>query len=184
VPRFKQSQKDHDSQTLICLNNEHPEKIGLVEFLYSRNFDTFATFTTSKPLGLKAARRKMNMVAHEIGATYATDFFWCAEKFDVREGFHTHGLINWNAKHPEQRKASNSFLFDYWQTKYGRFNPDGSWTPGRITLDPIRGKYNAEYYVSKYITKSLTDFDFNFVGMDPPPKQKYYAGSQGQKCQY
>lgn len=148
---FHCSQEQHDANILKCINSEHPEKIGLIEFLHSRNFDTFATFTTSLPLGLPAARRKMENVVKLIDAGSSTDFFWCAERFDVREGFHTHGLINWRVPNETMRNSCNKMLFDHWLHRYGR-----------ITLDPVRGKYNAEYYLTKYITKSITDYDFYF----------------------
>jgi len=179
VPEFKQSQSDHDKHTLECINSEHPEKIALIEYLHGMNFDTFGTFTTAKPMGIYAARRKMQHVANYIGAGISTDFFWCAEKFDVREGFHTHGLINWNLP---DTKSSNQMLFDHWQGKYGTWNKDRTqWIKARISLDPIRGNYNAEYYVTKYITKSITDYDYHITKETSYNAATYVPGAKGTR---
>lgn len=72
--------------------------------------------------------------------------FWAAEKFDVREGFHFHALL---------RTPYNAL--DIWNWYYPRF--------GRCQLidnhAPDR-RLAASWYVSKYITKEVTDYDIYF----------------------
>jgi len=148
------SQKEHDEKILEKIEHLPAEQKGLINFLFSSEFDTFATLTTSKPLGIKSARRHAETFGKFISAGIDTNLFWCAEPFDVREGYHLHALIGDPERNEFQRKSVNQMYFEYWSNKYGRCN-----------FLPIRGKFNAEYYVTKYITKTMADYDFYLKGM-------------------
>ena len=149
---FNVSSTQHDQDTLIKINKLPPEKIALIEFLHERKFDTFATFTTSLPITLKSTRRLAEKFGKEFLAGKAIDFFWCAEPFDVREGYHFHGLINSHQSNDVQLRQTNQMFFDWWVSRYGR-----------CQFLPITGTYNAEFYLTKYMTKQLTDYDFHFI---------------------
>jgi len=137
-----------------------PEQNALVDFLHEKKFDLFATFTTSRPIALPSARRLAEKFAKRFHAPKEMEFFWCAEPFDTREGFHFHGLIK-NGWHYNQED-----YFRYWTKGEPYTNLEGK--------DCVRGKYgrsdffkinrskNAEFYCTKYITKSLSDYDFIF----------------------
>lgn len=115
-------------------------------WLSSYNFKTFGTFTTSRPLSLPASRRLAVSFARHIRAGSDSCMFWAAEPFDTREGFHFHALI--------KSELSNLQLWDYW-TKERNL--------GRSQFVDIQRKKDSEnsieWYVSKYITKNLADFD-------------------------
>ena len=116
----------------------------------------FATFTTSKPITVKGARKLMEQVAFQV-LRPDERMFWAAEPFQlgVREGsYHVHALLEtrWSAKQVQ----------DWWQEHFGhaivkRYNP-------------TRG---AVHYVAKYLTKSAHDYDL-LVGKTRREKRLEY----------
>lgn len=144
-------------------------KDALAGFLDKISFDYFCTFTTRKPVSLYATRRIAEKVCARVEAGTASSVFWAAEEFDVRDGFHFHALM----KMPEldQMKNKNSTgqvtyldssskflkmdLFDWYFKKYGRCQIIDNREPDRQVA--------ASYYISKYVTKKITDYDFQIA---------------------
>jgi len=146
------------------INSSSEEVKGMVSFLHEKKFDLFATFTTSKPISLPSTRRLAGKFINRFHAPEETELFWCAEPFDTREGFHFHALIKNGLMYNQDD------YFRYWTTgeHYTYTDEDG------ISFDRKRGKFgrshffkinrskNAEFYLTKYITKKLSDYDFIF----------------------
>lgn len=127
---------------------------ALAGFLDTISFDFFCTFTTRKPIGMNTVRRHATVVTDKIKngtlflgnyleADYDMSIFWCAERFDVREGFHWHALLKANIDKYQ--------LFDWYFRRYGRCQIIDNREPDR--------QLAASYYVSKYVTKELADYD-------------------------
>ena len=120
---------------------------GFAGFLDVVDFDYFATFTTRKPIGLNATRRIAENVCRFLGADKGiSSVFWAAEPFDVREGYHFHALI----KTPIHQME----IYDYYFDRHGRCQII-------VNRDPAV-KRAASYYLTKYITKKCSDYDFHF----------------------
>jgi len=163
------SQDEHDKKTISKIKGLPEEQKGLINFLYESGFDTFATLTTCKPMGITSARRHAETFGKFISAGIDTNLFWCAEPFDIRVGYHLHALIGNKDRNEFQRKAVNQMYSEYWGNRYGEIRTikgKKKFLPARCNFLPIRGKFNAEYYVTKYITKKLADYDFYLIGMN------------------
>lgn len=125
----------------MCPNEMTPRE-GWLTYLKGVSWTQFATFTTSKPITLKSARRLMDKVAVRV-LRPGEKMFWAAEPFSigVREGsYHVHALL-------ETRQSAKQ-IEDWWREKFGfalvkRYNPQ-------------RG---AVEYVAKYMTKQVHDYD-------------------------
>jgi len=142
------------------INSSSEEIKEMVSFLHEKKFDLFSTFTTSKPISLPTTRRLAERFAKRFHAPNEMEFFWCAEPFDTREGYHFHGLIK------NHMNYTQDDYFRYWTKGEPYTNFEGK--------DCIRGKYgrshffkinrskSAEFYLTKYITKRLSDYDFIF----------------------
>jgi hypothetical protein len=115
---------------------------GWLTYLKGIPWTQFATFTTSKPITLKSARRLMEKVSVRV-LRQDEKMFWAAEPFQlgVREGsYHVHALI--------KTRQSPKQVEDWWREKFGwaqvrRYNP----------------KKDAVEYVAKYMTKQVHDYD-------------------------
>lgn len=119
-------------------------KQSIAGFLDKMNFDYFCTFTTRKPVSLFATRRLAEKVCEYVDAPITSSVFWAAEEFDVRDGFHFHALM--------KTDVNRMAIFDWYFRKYGRADIIDNREPGR--------QLAASHYVSKYITKRITDYDF------------------------
>lgn len=115
----------------------------LADFLDTVGWDYFCTFTTRKPISLKSARKIATRVHSFLPDS---DFFWAAEPFETREGFHFHALMN-TRMHPME-------IFQWYQPRYGRCQIIHN-------IDPVTRK-NASYYLTKYIVKGIADYDLYF----------------------
>jgi len=122
------------------------ESQPLAEYLDWINFKYFCTFTTRLPIGLNSTRRLAETVANKIKAGSQSTMFWCAEPFDVREGFHFHALIRtpWTQKEIKQ----------WYEPKWGRCD----------LIDNTRSNRGraASFYCAKYLQKHLSDYDIYF----------------------
>ena len=131
------------------IRNEY--QLFFKEMLKGYSFDTFCTFTTSRPLSLQASRRMAEKFARDKLPNHT--FFWASEPFDTRAGYHFHGLINTRLK-PEYAKVFRADLFNFWthERKYGRSQ-----------FVAINRKFgsgaSAEEYCAKYCSKELADWD-------------------------
>ena len=126
----------------------------LAGFLDCVSFDFFCTFTTRLPISLYSTRKIAERVYKQItnqnlwGASVdETSYFWCAEPFDVREGYHFHALL--------KAKIDKMQLYDWFSRKYGICQLIDNREPDR--------QLAASYYCSKYLTKNLSDYDI-YIG--------------------
>lgn len=136
-------------------------KEALAGFLDKVSFDYFCTFTTRKPVSLYATRRIAEKVCERVEAPQKSSVFWAAEEFDVRDGFHFHALMKMDQPRPVITVDGTSRifqpfnkmeLFDWYFQKYGRCQIIDNREPDR--------QLAASHYISKYITKRITDYDF------------------------
>jgi hypothetical protein len=131
------------------------------EWLGSFEWDYFCTFTTPYNLTLKSARRLMEKFHTDLKAGGSSPFFWVAEPFDVKEGYHTHALL----KVPECYQFIH--LVQLWQVASGcrnmkRENEKGEKVKvhARVEYRKYNPKLGARHYVGKYMMKSGADYDF------------------------
>jgi len=119
---------------------------ALAGFLDVVDFKYFCTFTTRKPISLNSTRRIAENVGKFIDAGNTSTLFWAAEPFDVREGYHFHALMRTHLHALE--------IYGWYFQRYGRCQIINNEEPER--------RRAASYYVSKYITKKISDYDVYF----------------------
>lgn len=119
---------------------------ALGNFLNCVEFTHFCTFTTRKPITIASTRRIAENVAKYVDAGRSTSMFWAAEKFDVREGYHFHALL--------ETVIPAIDIFDWYYPRYGRCQIIDNRLPDR--------QQQASYYCAKYVTKQLADYDIYF----------------------
>lgn len=119
-------------------------------YLRTIEWSQFATFTTSKPITLRSARRLMDKVGARV-LREGEKLFWAAEPFQlgVREGsYHVHALL-------ETRQSAKQ-VEDWYSRKYGRAD-----------VRRYDSKLGAVGYVAKYMMKQVHDYDL-LVGEKHP----------------
>lgn len=153
-------------------------KDAMAGFLDKISFDYFCTFTTRRPVSLYATRRIAEKVCDHVGAGHEWSVFWAAEEFDVRDGFHFHALMKqpvenlpgtkgelvakggklwtvWEGEPARSNDYAKMDLFNWYFQKYGRCQLIDNREPDR--------QLAASHYISKYITKKITDYDFRIA---------------------
>ena len=125
------------------------------EWLSQYEWSYFCTFTTRYQLTLPSARRLMYRFwdMNELKRVGSCQFFWCAEPFDTRVGYHTHGLIR-----VDSIISKNDLGLLYQVACGNKEQLRGEWH--RLQLMNYNQKLGASYYCGKYITKQLADYDF------------------------
>ena len=129
-------------------------KSELSEWLGKFTWSFWSTFTTRRELTPNSARRAMALlgdILKEQGYDYR--IFWAAEPYDTKEGQHLHALVHFEGI---EQLTDNSTYFEAlrkaWHTAIGD-----------IHARQYHAKYNSElgakYYVAKYISKKLCDYD-------------------------
>jgi len=78
--------------------------------------------------------------------------FWAAEPFDTRHGYHTHGLMEIDESMPF-KAVVNAFQIATGNKDLGK----SRWA--RIQLSAYNPEKAACFYISKYISKRLADYD-------------------------
>lgn len=130
------------------------------DWLNTIDWTFFCTFTTRYELTLKSARRLMERY-HEGLKIYAGEckLFWVAEKYEMKDGFHTHGMLSLPKEMKEPMHFTN--MCDLYQLKTGSkpvSNHNGKLDFGsgrnRIDLQKYDKRRNAGKYATKYILKS------------------------------
>jgi hypothetical protein len=160
------------------------------EFLLTKDWSHWATFTTPYELTMPGARRLADRVHRSLNSIAPTTIFWASEPFDVKEGHHIHALLNVpktvpfevivsaykNVSSSPYWSAVNSEGFNDWQIvnkqcriQLDSFNPDWQ-KEGSDYKEERRG---ATFYVGKYLCKLLSDYDYL------TPKRK--RGERGRK---
>ncbi len=126
-------------------------------WLGSHSWTHWGTFTTPYTLTLPSARRLMErfgtMRVGAVGSPKVVKrLFWAAEPFDCREGYHTHALVQ-IAEGMPYKAAINAFQVASGNKDLGK----AKWA--RVQLSAYDPEQAACFYVSKYISKKLADYD-------------------------
>jgi hypothetical protein len=127
-------------------------------WLQSHSWTHWATFTTPYTLTLPSARRLMNRfgdmrVSTDINARKVVKgLFWAAEPFDCKEGYHTHALVDIDDSMPF-KAVINAYQVATGNRKMGK----EKWA--RVQMSAYDPQQAAAFYVSKYISKKLADYD-------------------------
>lgn len=134
-------------------------------FLNTIDFDYFSTFTFPLPCGLVACRSHANRLANHLDAGKVVSFFWCAEPHELKyptgqtesntkagtyvgSRYHFHALI----KGP----VDKFHIWNYWRERYkGRADIIDNREPDR--------QLKASHYLSKYVTKRISDYDIHLA---------------------
>lgn len=136
--------------------NSLPQKsqIALGEWLNDFDWNYWCTFTTQNTMTLNSARRMAMGLDKWLSSSYNWQMFWCAEPFDVKEGHHLHALIKISDVHGFEKIKGT------WQVVSGAKWNDDVKCVNRCLIEQYDKKLGAGHYVSKYITKTLSDYDF------------------------
>lgn len=137
-------------------------KNGLAQWLNNQHWNLWTTLSTGYELTLPAARRSMLRFHDKVSQTNPSKVFWAAEKFDVKDGFHLHTLWKFDNK-IHDRETYQQFVND-WRTccKTNSAN---------VYSKTYKMEMGAHKYISKYITKQVTDYDYfdsKLITMEKP----------------
>jgi len=125
------------------------------DFLNGRTWSHWITLTTKRELTLKGARRAMvRLQDNLLKKNIHTNIFWASEPFDIKEGQHLHCVVEFIGMDKEQdnKKIYLDFV-DSWRTVV--LEPKA-----RILGERYDNSKGATYYLSKYIQKKMSDYDF------------------------
>lgn len=131
-----------------------------MQLLGKYEWQHFGTFTTAYELTLPSARRTIERYHKALKQAGKCTLFWVAEPFDLKDGFHLHGLMD------AQNHLDYIHLIRIWQKITGKpkywdkdENEMRAGKLNRIQLqryDPLRG---ARGYCAKYMFKANCDYD-------------------------
>ena len=134
------------------------------------SWDVWLTVTSREPRSLPAWRRGLTRYIDKVEATSS---FWGVEHGSRHGRLHAHALLGWDAKEAQQLGPEWSGILGWeedrepgrgndlvmpsirelWRLAYTRF--------GRSHVDRYDPNQGAGHYVSKYVSKQLTDWDFH-----------------------
>jgi len=123
----------------------------LADWLNKQEWNLWTTLSTGYELTLPSARRSMIRFHDKVSQTNSCKVFWASEKFDVKDGFHLHTL--WKFDNEIHDKET-----------YGQFVKDWriicNTNSANVYSKTYKSEMGAHRYISKYITKQITDYDF------------------------
>lgn len=126
-------------------------KIVLSDWLNNQDWDLWTTLSTGYELTLPASRRAMIRFHDTVSKKNPCSTFWASEKFDVKDGFHIHTLWKFE-NNISKRETYREFVKDWRITCNTK---DANIYSKRYNMD-----MGAHKYISKYITKEITDYDY------------------------
>lgn len=126
-------------------------KNGLAQWLNNQQWNLWTTLSTGYELTLPAARRSMLRFHDKVSQTNPSKVFWAAEKFDVKDGFHLHTLWKFDNK-IHDKETYQKFVND-WRTCCKTKSAN-------VYSKTYKMEMGAHKYISKYITKEVTDYDY------------------------
>lgn len=129
------------------------------EYIETIPWNFFCTFTSSYELSLKSARRVMEKYHAKMTIAGRDDWmFWVAEKFKLKDGYHLHALIKTSL--PWDKES----LWLLWQDVSVYSGQVSKRSDGKVfnrcDIQKRNFKKRAGSYMCKYLTKSVSDFDF------------------------
>ncbi len=149
------------------IEKKRDNKEAYVHYLESISWNYWFTGTTWRELTLPSARRLANRFFDGFKKKGSL-MFYASEPFDVKEGYHIHGLLKLPNRYGDL-DPENKMLFqdviNRWQLvtgntplsgKNGKFEWSG-WN--RIDLQAFEPQKGAGGYCAKYILKKNADYD-------------------------
>lgn len=124
-------------------------------FLEEQNYTHYVTITTKYELTLKSARNLAERFGNQLNYKgVVAEMFWVAESFDTKEGNHIHALV---------KLIGTDITTPINRIKVAAKNAIGLSNKGldykNTKIYPYQTKLGANYYISKYINKPITDYD-------------------------
>ena len=134
-------------------------KRAVIRYLEALSWTFYLTGSTRYELTLKSTRRLFERWFDKFKVDHAR-LFWVAEKFELKDGYHGHGLLYLPAGPGEDLFPVDYFpaLIDQWQWATG--NPDrerSKWNA--LNLSHYDKKRGAGGYCAKYVFKDDADYD-------------------------
>lgn len=153
----------------IYLDKDKPPVTRAISASYSDWLDLtpwsfFCTFTTPYEMTLAGARRLMTNYHRKLkeNGLYAT-FFWVAEKFEIKDGYHTHGLLSLNGNDLSYMDIAQKIAFECWQKvsvfKGQESKREDGLVINRCDIQRINPKKHGTRYLCKYVSKKHADWD-------------------------
>lgn len=142
------------------ISRKSANQINYADWLESMQWDFYCTFTTNYELTLKSARRLMGRLHRKLETNHSgSTFFWVAEPFDCKEGFHTHGLLRFDDRDYKNTSVTDgrSLDFELLRKSWLKVNPQSS--NCYATLERFQPSRGATSYVGKYMNKYRSDYD-------------------------
>lgn len=134
-------------------------------WLQDQSWERFCTFTTGYELTLPGARRLMERFHDRISHKVFNDpvrLFWVAERFETKDGYHTHGLLDYNVAEAEQGGwDAMEVMTESYQIVSAARKHDKRY---RVSLSRYNASRSAGRYCSKYLLKRYADFDMLING--------------------
>lgn len=136
----------------------------LSEYLGGLPWNYFVTGTTHYELTLKSARRLAGRYINNLPD--GSLFFWVAEKFECKDGYHIHGLIELPESYLRDHPKPTWIMCQLWQIAVGdkkcikNTGEEIRWDIwDRIDNSPYIKGLGATGYCAKYINKRQADYD-------------------------
>lgn len=140
--------------------NDYPKE--LAAWLEKTDWTFFCTFTTPYEMTLKSARRLMENYHRKLkeNGIFST-MFWVAERFECKDGYHTHALMYVPCSE-DFIPLARTTAFESWQkvsvTKTQESTREDGKVFNRADIQKIRPK-KGTHYLCKYVTKPNSDYD-------------------------
>jgi hypothetical protein len=154
-------------------------KSAMSKFLSEKDWTHWVTLTTKSPLSLSSARRGVIRLVNVLKLRVNfNECFFASEPFDCKVGYHIHMLINASVK-----TGNTDMLYEIrsaWRDAMREPN-------ARVSVSTYNPEGNAAGYVSKYIQKWLSDYDYytflnnDKIGDGIEEWQKEKRENKGQK---
>lgn len=154
----------------------------LAEYLDSQPWDFFLTGSTGYSLSLPSARRLAERYFSMMPE--GSKFFFVSEKFEARDSYHIHGLLDLQGSDLRQDRSRTGVLSGWWQLATGNRcisnDSDGiRWKIwNQIDLRPYMKSVGASGYCAKYINKKQADYDLLTNPKDAGPDTRYMPALQ------
>lgn len=133
------------------------------KFLQEQEWSNFCTFTTPYELTLPSARRLMerfhDRITKNIFSGEKPKFFWIAEKFECKDGFHTHGLLHYDKSYFPTGCNPVEVLDESYQIVSGA-RKQTQYKKFRVSFSPYDKSRGAGKYCAKYLMKYCADYDW------------------------
>ena len=141
------------------VNFKQQQATDMANFLQTQEWSRFCTFTTPYELTLPSVRRLCgrfhDRATKRVFRGKAPRLFWVAEKFQAKDGYHTHALLYY-----DKEIFGNDLLAElddcYQVVSAAKQNGN---TKFRVQFTNYDKRKAAGKYCSKYLLKKYSDYD-------------------------